>query len=268
MNSVLLNGFSLEILDDTGVVEKAIYRNSNYYALADRTEYKLRLGNDHGVKTDAHVWIDNEKVGVWRINPYSRVTIERPANVSRKFVLLKEGTSAAREAGIGQQDSNNGLVKVVFKPEKISAYIPLEDRSDIYYQNQSLNFDPTNADANYFCTSYTDTVTPYGKAHRQCSLTDEGYSRYVESNLSPAGTGLGANSDQRFRKVGTLDDIDLANVTTIYARLVVDDDITSERRKYMPLSEVRSINKSTPIPLPINLPHPSRPQVWNYFDKF
>ena len=229
MDSVFLNGFSLEILMDNSSVEKVIHKNFNYFALPDRSEYVLKLGNDNGTKTDAHVWIDNEKMGVWRIHPYSKVLIERPANINRKFVLLKEGTTHAKEADIQNQVSSNGLIKIIFKPEKTNQYVTSNFVNDTYYNNQS--FDPTGVQ--YLCKSYTDTVTPVDKIHRFCAMNDESYSRYVSATLTPAGTALGDTSQQRFRKVEPLESIDEMSITTLYARLVVDDEKSTTKKTYM-----------------------------------
>lgn len=220
MDSIFLNGFSLRIVSDNPV-EKVTHKNSNYFSLPHKSEYAIQLGNNHGVKADVHVWIDNEKIGVWRINAYGKITIERPANINRKLVLLKEGTSVAREALIRDHDSSNGLVKVMFYPEKTY-------NDNIYWQN----------DCSY--NSCDSISTPIKKS---CGF----HQMSNNSTLSPAGTALGDDSYQRFRKVGSLTTIDDENITTIYARLVVDDNVTA-RKKYMPLNQV---NNSMSIPPPL-----------------
>lgn len=217
MNSIFLNGFSLNIISDNPV-EKVIYKNSNYFSLPHRSEYAIQLSNNHEVKADAHVWIDNEKIGVWRISSYGKITIERPANINRKFVLLKEGTTEARGASIHDHNSSNGLVKVVFYPEKIQ---------HIYWQN------------NYSC-EYDSINAPIKKACGFQQMSNN-------SNLSHAGTALGDDSYQRFRKVESLTNVDDENITTIYARLVVDD-TTISRKKYISLNQV---NNSMSIPPPL-----------------
>ena len=45
-------------------------------------------------------------------------------------------------------------------------------------------------------------------------------------------------------------------ITTIYARLVVDDDISTYKRKYIGIRNAKYSNK---IPPKIKLQHPSRP---------
>lgn len=255
MNSINLNGYSLEILAYGETMEKIIYKNANYYALKNNTEYKIRLTNNKDVRTDAHIWIDEEKVGVWRINPYSRITIERPVNLDRKFTLVKETSYYAREAGIELGLQTNGLIKVEFKPEKYSTYVPKVNEYNDYYNKQE--YDPTGV--HYLCKAYTDTVTPADKIHRFCAMNDSSYDRYVSNTLlSPGATVLGNHSDQTFKRTEPIENIDTSNITIIHARLVVDEDKTTNRRNYIHLREANNINHQTLVPPPIR-ENPSRP---------
>ncbi|QKF93700.1 hypothetical protein QKU48_gp0242 [Fadolivirus algeromassiliense] len=254
MNSINLNGYSLEVLTDNEPVEKIIYHDTNYYALPNNTEYMIRLTNNRDVKTDATIWIDNERVGTWRVNPYSRITVERPGNMNRKFTLVRETSYQAKQAGVEVGLQVNGLIKVEFKPEKFSEYVPqIRDHTD-YLQS----YDPTGV--HYLCKAYTDTVTPADKIHRFCAMNSNSYDRYVESNLlSPGATILGNQSNQQFKKVVPIDNVDTANITVIHTRLVVDDDKSTWRRKYIHLREANNVNNQTLVPPPINREHPSRP---------
>ncbi len=264
MDSVRINGFALEVHDIDGPVEKIIYDEANYYAMADRTEYTLKLTNDLAVRTDAHVWINGEHVGVWRINPYSTITIERPANVSRRFTLFKEGTRAAMDAGIIPGSSDNGLIKIVFKPEAKVFYEAVPTLSSI----------PTDLTLNRsMCNMQTDSVTPHTKNRRFCEMNADAYnhsysmpnsaetkfmtltsqqSRHANTNFVSADHG----SNQRFTRVTPLNDIDARMVTTIYARLIVDNDNSGYRRSYI---GVRNASRSHLPPPRLHLSHPSRP---------
>jgi len=91
MESIRLNNFALQVIGPDGPVRKMSKGDDNYYAMPHGTEYKLCLTNSHGTNVDAHVWIDGEKVGVWRIYPHGKITIERQVGVARKFTILKEG---------------------------------------------------------------------------------------------------------------------------------------------------------------------------------
>jgi len=222
MNSVDLNGFSVEIIGSNELVRKVYDMGHIYFAMPHGTEYKLRLGSSRNTRADAHVWIDGEKVGVWRLDPYEQITIERPANVARKFTLLTEGTSDAINADITTGNQNNGLVKVVFKPEFKQWSYPLCNEV-AYESNRSFGI--------------MDNCMP----NRQ----KESRQLYSQSlNFASAGTGLGDHSRQRFGHAEPLTSIDDANITTIYARLVVDN-IVDSGPKYIGLKSVRH---STEIP--------------------
>lgn len=281
MDSVQLNGFSIEILSDGGPVEKVIHSGSNYFSLPHGSEYKIRVGNDHGIRTDAHVWVDGEKAGVWRINPYSRVTIERPAHVARKFTLLDESSGSARGAGVEMGAEENGLVKIIFKPERRSdvffdqgvppRFPKFPDFDDLGYQD-GLGYQTIH---NPGCSDYTDTVTPYDKTNRKCAMSAQSYSNMINEGISadfgstlsnsvsfnytPGATTLGRDSDQRFKRVSPLGEVDHDLVTTIYARLVVDNDHTTYRRPYVSMRRAaRGRNTNYPPPI-IDMDHPARP---------
>jgi hypothetical protein len=158
------------------------------------------------------VWIDGEKVGVWRINKNSDIVVERPANVSRKFVLLKEGTSGAIDAGIRTGDHSNGLIKVEYKPEKRKRYGNIKERKFGYW----FGFDD---DAPLTNLSYGKELAS-SKLMREsgCSLTN-----CLSAEYSSAGTGLGNYSDQTFNSTAPIVDVDRDLITVIHTRLIVDD---------------------------------------------
>lgn len=179
---VSVNGYSLSIInsDTNSSAKKIVISGESYFAIPHRSEYRIRLSNTNGSRCDATVWIDDINVGVWRINSYDSIILERPADESRKFVFLRENSDEAYETNIRKR-SNNGLIKVVFKPEQ--RIICYEHASPKIYYNQSATL----------------------------------------SSYSAGATVLGDRSDQRFDSVKALDSIDEDNVTTIYARLVVDN---------------------------------------------
>lgn len=268
MDSVYLNGFSLEILVDDSPVEKILYNNSNYFSLSDKSEYAIKLSNNHSTKADACVWIDDIKMGTWRINPYSKITIERPANINRKFTLLKEGTNTARNAGISNKNSSNGLIKITFKTEQ-KEHDSINMRDNICYNqsfksycSKSLNMNSTNSAHNM------NNMNLLSNTESSCwsnsDSYDKGYSKCITSpsSLSAAGTALGDDSNQRFKTAKPLKNIDETKTTTIYARLAVDNK-TKQRNKYMSLKE---INNATSIPPPIGNIEPKYYKYHNQYD--
>ncbi len=319
MDAIILNGFSLEVLNEYGPIEKVVHGTSNYYSLPHNTEYKLRLSNNHHRRVDAHVWIDGEKVGIWRINPTSRITIERPSTIARKFTLLKEGSGVANSIGISKGNPDNGLIRVTFRPEKESGYTFVKQAMSVQDPHPYLKrkcFD-----------DYTDGVTPHTNQNRRCQLYNADYNNYTtwsaeqaeraltgqprgsnsslssntpnrspdmeyscnatsgfdslttdryDKQLSAGATGLGDHSGQRFQNTTSLGEIDLANVTTIYTRLIIDNDNSAYRRPFIPLKTATISNRAPP---PINIDNPSRPRSCStdsaytrskmyYFDNF
>jgi len=124
MNSVKLNNFSVDVRSNDCKVKKRHTFNGNYFVIKNGSTYKLILGNHNSTQCDCHVWIDNEKMGVFRINPHSEIVLERPNNVKRKFTLFSENSDIAKDNGAISGDHYNGLVKVEFRPErKESTYL-------------------------------------------------------------------------------------------------------------------------------------------------
>lgn len=225
--STSLNGFGLSIFP----AEKVTRNGSTYFTMPDKTEYTVELSNDRGTRTDAHVWIDGKKVGVWRLGSYSKISIERPVDVQKKFVLLKEGTVAAHDAEIKCGKSDNGLVRVEFRPER-----------ERYYDD-SINYFGCDS-SRYFNQGLSAKTFGCNNQMLECS---SGYDR--GSGLSPAGTGLGSNSHQRFRNVDAIHDVDIENITEINARLVVDNNST-QNRQFTPLRE-QNVRYSNSVPPPL-----------------
>jgi len=249
MDKVILNRFSLEIIASGMPVEKIIRKGGNYFAMPHETEYKIRLRNDHDINVDAHVWVDGKKAGVWRINPLSEIEIERPSDVARKFVLLKEGSKEALVAGIDSGHNDNGLIRVTFKPEKVPEYLRnLETVS--YFNTSNSNSIPRTCGVNN--QAYSDTVTPQNKYYRSNQCMND-YYRLANSFQSGA-TALGDDSYQRFRRVSSLHEIDKKNITTIFVRLVVDNDKSTYKRSYIGFRQGYNNKK----PGRIELQHPSR----------
>lgn len=210
MNS--LNGFSLTIMGDGHLVD------SDYCALRHNSEYKIKLNNTRNVKCDAEVFIDGESVGTWRINSYDSTTIERPSGVSRKFTFLEESSREASQAGIFTGKRNNGLVKVVFKPEK-------------KYRVHNYSLGNRSMRTDFKEESDTDSFSMNGSRGMNESFSmnnslSDNYSMGLcaQQNYSSGGTGLGNHSHQNFTTVSPIYNIDSANITTISTRLIVDND--------------------------------------------
>ncbi|MCJ7637814.1 MAG: hypothetical protein MUO21_10025 [Nitrososphaeraceae archaeon] len=226
--SISLNGFGLSIFPS----EKVTRNGSTYFTMPDKTEYTIELSNDRGTKTDVHVWIDGKKVGVWRLSSYSRISIERPVDVQKKFVLLKEGTNAAYDAEIKCGKSDNGLVKVEFRPEREGCF------------DDSINY--FGYDGRRYFNQSSSINKSFGCNNQMLECNSSGDRC---SGLSAAGTGLGSDSHQRFRNVDAIHDVDIENITEINARLVVDNNST-QYRQFTPLRE-QNVRYSNSVPPPL-----------------
>ena len=296
MDQISINGFSLGIMNPTDTRKKVI-NGANYFLMRHGSSYKLKLYNDRSTKCDAEVWIDGEKVGVWRIEAYGSTTIERPAAINRKFVFLRENSSGARSACIESGSSDNGLIKVVFKPantdyiwsdfinpsrsclgrnpawndDRFPFYSPIEQKtcafSDDVLSNRQINnqfnnqFSNNNqqnciqnANTNYqFASPQTNLVSPTSYTHGATAL-----------GLVPQGAGRPLSgtcqqSKQEFNTITPIRDIDTANITTIMARLIVDDNPENK-----PLVSLRSALHGTKYPERLNArPSPSKLIIFN-----
>lgn len=228
MDSVQLNGFSLEIITSRGPIEKIIYKNGNYFAVPDNTKYNLRLGNTLNVRVDAHVWIGGYKLGVWRINPFSRIIISHPDAIAIKPKILRD------------ELEDKGLVKVTFKPELFNQKIRIDENMLRGRAKKNQFYEMTG------CISYTDTVTPYDQSNRNCNLSALDYSRLI----------YGDDHIKSSNHVDPLIEINDSLITNIYVRMVVDNDLSTYRRKYAYLREAKS---SSIAPPKLELENPSRP---------
>lgn len=114
---VYSNGFGVKILTETNQdkLQRGAY---NYVALNNNTEYKLLLSNDRSTDAMAEVYIEGDQVGTWFIPARDSITIDRPANIARKFTFFRETDPRAISAGVTPGESLNGVVRVVFYPKK------------------------------------------------------------------------------------------------------------------------------------------------------
>ncbi|PZU93408.1 MAG: hypothetical protein DCE90_16715 [Pseudanabaena sp.] len=105
-----LNGFSVTIAEGKET-------SDGYVQMKHGTQYTILLQNESNRRCDAEVYLDDQQVGIWRINPFTTARIERPVHDHGRFTFYQVGTSEAIQAGISR-NSSNGLVRVLFKPER------------------------------------------------------------------------------------------------------------------------------------------------------
>ena len=217
MDSITVNSFGLGILVNGMSADKENIDGGHYFLLSHNDQYKLKLHNGKSSRCDAEVWVDGELIGVWRINPYSTIIIERPTAIDRKFVFLEENSTNAQSAGIVSGRRNNGLVKVIFRPERQalcslegcigrSGYSPWM-RGVMYNQSPAMSnksFDSRNLQGMCNFSSLNENA---------CYDSSPSYSH--------GATALGGYSNQKFSSTNAITDIDDNNVTTIMARLMI-----------------------------------------------
>lgn len=173
---------------------KFIRDGHTYVALSNYSEYKIYISNEHYTRCDAEVHVDGETVGTWVIQPHSSVTIDRPANVAKKFTFVEETSDAARRTGAVVGSDLNGLVSVIFKPAKMEPV-------------------------------YTSLSTLRAPDETTSSLRKEGRSASPSRKSFASGvTVLGDRSQQTFgtERALTNREIDWALTTEVSLRLVVE----------------------------------------------
>lgn len=181
-----------------------------YYSLHHGSEYKVKMTNNTINRVNALLKIDGVQMGKWRIDPFSDIIIERPADNQRKFTFVKETSWEAISGDVIRGDSNNGLIEVTFIPE-------LRMRASFYPPTNSLISNSFSSNS-YSSSAYSAGATVLGEDSRQ------------SFGLCPKGSATNIYEDHT-QKV------------TRRVRLVVSD-----RKK--PFASIRShsINYDDPIP--------------------
>lgn len=189
-----------------------------YVVLNHGDAYKLVLRNQNKTDCDAVVKIDGQTVGTFRVRAFSSITLERPADVDKKFHFYLAGTTQATQAGIQKGDSENGHIEVEFRPEQKKVY---------------LGYEPESATLSYNGGFVTKGLSA------AAATRGEG----IHYQYQAGGTGLSGQSDQKFTSVNSLT-YDTANFVTIHLRLVGGED----KNKITPLT---GRTYETPVPPPI-----------------
>lgn len=191
------NGFSVRVPE-----ARAVPREPDMASLPHGAEYSVLLRNDRPARCDATLSVDGVPMGTFRLAPYGSARLERPAGQARKFTFLREGSAAARAAGVPSGAQANGLITVEFLPERVRVAARGIVPESAAAVPQSLRADGEECSLNSVssCASY-----------------------------SSGGTALGRSSDQHFASASALRDVDAANRTVLHLRLVVSEALTSVR---------------------------------------
>jgi len=110
----------------------------------------------------------------------------------------------------------------------------------IFYNNPTHLYKTSEIKQQNYCdNTYTDTITPYDKLGRRCSLNDYEYSFNASPNYglnlqstfeinnsinhkTGLNTILNGDKFRRFNRTMPLKNINKNGITTIFARLVID----------------------------------------------
>lgn len=203
-----LNRFSVTIAEGKET-------SDGYVQMKHGTQYTILLQNESNRRCDAEVYIDDQQVGIWRVNPFITVRIERPVHDHGRFTFYQVGTSEAIQAGISRNNSN-GLIRVLFKPEreKISVNVNAPSQQSVAPESQSQQ---------PLAPQFEQPLAP----------------QQSRAGMIAGGTGLSGHSDQGFTTVADLD-YSPQEFVTINLRLVSVAD------------EPRPLFASTPVPPPVS----------------
>lgn len=241
--ATLNNNFSVKInykrknVNLYGEGEKRKINGGTYYVLPHKTKYSIELKNSSSSRCDAHVFIDGEEVGIWRVNSYSSINIDRPVYTNRQFTFYKKGTYQSKKAGMINDREDNGLIKVVFKPEKEyllsrKSYVHRNDfllEDDMYLENNLMS---RNMNVN---SNSTFNTLSYGKINQERNFSNCYNST---KNYTEGITGLSGRSNQEFGRATKLFDIDKEKIEVIYLRLIAEnkEDIKPLKKSHYPQS--------------------------------
>jgi hypothetical protein len=240
-----LNGFSVS------VPQAQEETSEGYIVMRHGDTFKLRLSNRHKFAgscrpADAEVYVQDKYCGTFRV-PYGQtITLERPLNDTGKFTAYRNGTAEATQAEIDPDDSDNGLIKVVWEPGYKyefpvvhTTYLRCPSWPD--YNDNSNHYN----DGGYVIT-YGDNTT-YGNnttcnytTMRSCTCSNTN-----SGNLVGGGVGLSGESRQSFSETAEL--VHDECCTVIYLRIAFTND---EPR---PINSMRAVvyKVETNIPRPL-----------------
>ena len=188
-------------------------KDSGYVGMEHGKQYTIRIGNQCHRQCDAEVSIDGKQIGVFRLQGYQTMILERSPEDDGRFTFYSSGTSDAEKAGEASvSNEEKGLVKVRFVPEKPRQQPVLRSRG-------------------------------FGQGITTQSMGG-GMPAFPGAEMKTSGgiTGLSGSSAQRFVDVGPIDRDEFAAVT-ITLRLVTAN--TGPR----PLMASRSVGNAVPPPV-------------------
>lgn len=113
----LTNGYISMFLFDNE--DKPFIPEDKCYKLKHDTEYKICIVNHHPtLRADATVNVDGKKVGEFRVNNKSKITIERPVHAARKLTFYAINSDKGAMAALSSSNPELGNIEVKVQMEK------------------------------------------------------------------------------------------------------------------------------------------------------
>lgn len=247
------SGFTVKILVDGD--EKCILLKDGgvLVPLKKRSEYSILLKNGTDKRAEVEVFIDEESVGEVRLNDGKSINLKRWVDKNRAFVFVSDDSYSAWTSGAVKGAKENGLIRVVFKPEvKMVSLIssvgegyfpprsPYRTPSPYYssptllmsapsggysgaYSEQASRSTPTASFQSYSPPTLSMAAPMTGSMLRSRSPTSE-------SKAAPFSSGVtveGGRTSQSFTTVSRLN-TDKSKYVTITLRLVVIEEDSSK----------------------------------------
>lgn len=199
-NNFTQNNFGVAVYSQNMPAEKFVYQNKNFLKLPKNSVYSIQVTNNNNVKADVYITLNNKKLGVWRINPYSKITLDNNNN-HLDFILTHDNTD----------------FKLVFKPEKFSSYEPPANQVQLC-ENSMM-----------YCKKYTDSFVASEQMSRPCLMNSDKYDEYIAMTLAP---GLRKKEPIKDKIVKPLEDIDTTHIETIEFSLMMTGTVYLEKPSF------------------------------------
>jgi len=103
-----------------GIKPGQVYHDSRVgevVLLKEGQKYKLQLTNNAGGQCNCVVTIDGKEIGIFRLKPYSRYTIERPVNDIGYFTFHKDINDPLIPTSTSNPTDTKGIITARFIPE-------------------------------------------------------------------------------------------------------------------------------------------------------
>lgn len=217
-------------------------QDRDYFSLKHGQIYTIELRNGSDLRCAAEVSVDGKQVGIFRINRYNSLKLERPTGDTGQFTFFKEDSKEWDQIqGNKILTSDRGVISVLFKPEK-RVLKPIETEWDEITPEWPVPWRPFKPQWTPKFETYSYKMLDNG--HSRC----ESYSCISSnnSNFEAGATGLTGKSDQKFKTVADLD-YDQTGFIRINTRLVCCDKYDNIEPRPLVELNIRSNNIPKPI---------------------